>query len=1097
MSVRYRRGPGRRGVATLIAVALAAASVVGGPVTGIPAPQRALAAGTFTDPYFREFNVFTGLSRPVSVRFASDGRAFVAEKAGVVKAFDSVTDTTPTTVIALATEVNSYWDRGLLGIAVDPGFLSGRPYLYLYFVYDAPPGEVAPVWNDACSGPAASPPGPGGTQDGCVVTSRLERITLDPATNVAVPGSRLLLIHDWCQQYPSHAGGGMAFGPDGQLYLSGGDGASFNGSDYGQRGGTLPDPDDPITPVNPCGDPTTLLDPNPDGTPVTEVATAEGGMLRSQDVRTGADPTGLGGTLIRIDPDTGEGSAGNPLSASTDANNRRIVAHGFRNAFRWTFRPGTTEVYLGDVGNQTWEEIERIVMPGGALTRTTLPNFGWPCYEGVDRSGLESLGLNLCTNLYGQAGAVTAPLYQYSHWTGLEPTGPCFAPGPNGAMGSSVTGLAFYDGAEPGSAPYPARYDGALFFADYSRDCLAVLLPGAGGVPDPSTMEVVATGVGSPVDLVTGPGGDLYYVDIDGGRVVRIRHLVQPIASATVTPQVAAAPVDVTLDASASTDPDPTSTLTAWNWDLDHDGSFTGASDRSGEVVVWHIETPAVYPITLQVVSSNGLADTLELVVDAEGEPPVPSIDAPDPSLTWAVGDTIPFAGSATDPEDGTLPASALSWDLVMRHCPADCHDHVIQTFEGVAAGSIDAPDHEYPSHLELRLTATDSHGTSATTSIELHPQTSVIGADSSPAGIPLFVAGEDRASPSETTVIRNGTVTIGAPLAASVGGRRYRFSAWSDGLPRTHDLTAAAPAVDLLATFLPDAPDTCASATTVSPRSTWIGERTTGAGDTDWFRFSLGSRHRVVVSLGDLPVDARLDLYAGCSTLLASSDHAGLRFEELTRTLGAGTYRVRVTVPGGATSAQPWVVRFRPMAAGLPVKSSRTTRSGDVVRVVGEVLNNTGRTRGAVTVTATFRSAAGEVVGTLRGRAFEDRTKDGGLTSFALAGRVPVYASMTLTTTSVAPSAEPALALTGLSATANGNGTVSETGSVRNTGSRTARNVKVARTWYGTRGEVLGRGIATLSPSTLGAGRTGTFTLTRPVLGTVQGARTQLRGGF
>ena len=345
--------------------------------------------------------------------------------------------------------------------------------------------------------------------------------------------------------------------------------------------------------------------------------------------------------------------------------------------------------------------------------------------------------------------------------------------------------------------------------------------------------------------------------------------------------------------------------------------------------------------------------------------------------------------------------------------------------------------------------------------------------------------------------MIRNGTVTVSAPLAASVGGRRYRFAAWSDGLQRTHDVTAAAPTVDLLATFLPDAPDTCATATTISPRSTWIGERTTGSGDADWFRFSLPSRHRVVVALGDLPVDARLDLYAGCSTLLASSAHAGLRFEELTRTLAAGTYRVRVTVPGGASSARPWVLRFRSMAAGLPVKSSRTTRTGDVVRVVGEVLNNTGRTRGAVTVTATFRSAAGKVVGTLRGRAFADRTKDGGVTTFALAGRVPAYASMTLTATSVAPSAEPALSLRGLTATANGNGTVTETGSVRNTGSRTARNVKVARTWYGTRGEVLGRGIATVSPSTLAAGRSGTFSLVRPVLGTVQGARTQLRGGF
>ena len=74
------------------------------------------------------------------------------------------------------------------------------------------------------------------------------------------------------------------------------------------------------------------------------------------------------------------------------------------------------------------------------------------------------------------------------------------------------------------------------------------------------------------------------------------------------------------------------------------------------------------------------------------------------------MGDTIVFSGGATDPQQGTLPASALSWALMLHHCssPANCHQHPIQNYTGVASGSFIAPDHEYPSYLELSLTATD-----------------------------------------------------------------------------------------------------------------------------------------------------------------------------------------------------------------------------------------------------------------------------------------------------------------------------------------------------------------------------------------------------
>ena len=83
-----------------------------------------------------------------------------------------------------------------------------------------------------------------------------------------------MLIEDWCQQYPSHSVGSLDFGPDGALYVSGGDGASFNFVDYGQDG----------SPLNPCGDP-----PGGVGATLTP-PTAEGGALRSQDLRTSATP---------------------------------------------------------------------------------------------------------------------------------------------------------------------------------------------------------------------------------------------------------------------------------------------------------------------------------------------------------------------------------------------------------------------------------------------------------------------------------------------------------------------------------------------------------------------------------------------------------------------------------------------------------------------------------------------------------------------------------------------------------------------------------------------------------------------------------------
>jgi PKD repeat protein len=517
--------------------------------------------------------------------------------------------------------------------------------------------------------------------------------------------------------------------------------------------------------------------------------------LRSQSVRRPAtEPVTPDGTILRVDPDTGAGLPGNPFAGSTDANARRIIAYGMRNPFRFAFRPGTGELWVGDVGWNTWEEIDRIPNAGDAVAE----NFGWPCFEGTGRqAGYDGADVNVCESLY-TAGGQISPYYTYNHSAKVVASDAC----PTGS--SSITGIAFEDG----TSNYPAAYAGALFFEDSSRGCVWAMQRNAAGQPDPATIVPFVSGAATPVQLLIGPGGDLFYVALGSGELHRVQFPGgtnrPPAAVATANPTSGTAPLTVQFDGTRSTDPD--NDPLSYAWDLDGDGAF---DDSTAAAPSFTYTQAGQFTAALRVTDPDGASDiaTVPISVGASSDPnPIPTIDTPTSALLWQVGQVITFSGHATDAQDGALPASALSWQLNLHHCSTDgsCHIHVIQTFTGVASGSFAAPDHEYPSYLELVLTATDSDGHAVSTAVRLDPRTVVLTFTSSPNGAQLVVGATTGTAPFTRTVIVGSNNSISAPSPQFLGGsnRQYAFKKWSDSGAATHNITAPATAITYQATF-------------------------------------------------------------------------------------------------------------------------------------------------------------------------------------------------------------------------------------------------------------------------------------------------------
>jgi glucose/arabinose dehydrogenase/regulation of enolase protein 1 (concanavalin A-like superfamily) len=316
-------------------------------------------AQSFQEPGFTSELVTTMPQyKTVGLTFAPDGRMFLWQDDGIVRIFKNGT-LLPTPFLDISNRVNYLGDRGLMGLAFDPNF-STTGFIYLYYTYE--PG------NDP--------------QNYDARTQRLTRMKVS-ATNpdVADPGSEIVILGQIgvapCGQYPegsdcigadidSHVGGTIRFAPDGKLFLSTGDAASYNFAD--ER------------------------------------------ALRAQNLNL------YEGKILRINPD-GSAPTDNPFYDGTNSVRSRIYSYGLRNPFRMALHPVTGEPYIGEVGWYSFEEINR---GRGA-------NFGWPCFEGnFPQSDYQRL-FSACQAL--PATAVTQPLHTYGHDTGQAVIGGTFYTG--------------------------------------------------------------------------------------------------------------------------------------------------------------------------------------------------------------------------------------------------------------------------------------------------------------------------------------------------------------------------------------------------------------------------------------------------------------------------------------------------------------------------------------------------------------------------------------------------------------------------------------------------------------------------------------------
>jgi glucose/arabinose dehydrogenase len=454
----------------------------------------------------------------------------------------------------------------------------------------------------------------------------------------------------------------------------------------------------------------------------------------------------LFGKILRIASD-GTIPSDNPFVQSTTARHE-IWALGLRNPFTFAFRGTTNFMYINDVGKSTWEEID--LGQAGA-------NYGWPVTEGPTTDP-----------------AYKSPIYYYGH-----------------SDGCAIAGGAFY---LPSTPNFPSSYVDKYFFGDYCSGFIRVLNPSTAQATD------FLTGAAQPVDIQVGADGSLYYLARGTGSVMKIRYTTDPSPVITTQPtsKLVSVGYPVTFSVTAS-GPSPYS----YQW-MRNGVNIAGATARPYRIASTTLsDNRARFRVRVSNAFGNTLSDVATLSVISD-KPPVAQILTPAQGTTYFGGMVVNYSGSASDFEDGDLPASAFTWQVDFHH---DTHLHpFIAATTGSKTGSFTIPTRgEASSNVYYRiiLKVTDSVGLTRTVTRDILPRKADMTFATTPAGLQITLDGEKRVTPFTVTGVVGIKRAIAAPSPQIVDGVSYVFQSWSDGRARSHEISTPAVNVTYTANFI------------------------------------------------------------------------------------------------------------------------------------------------------------------------------------------------------------------------------------------------------------------------------------------------------
>jgi glucose/arabinose dehydrogenase len=461
------------------------------------------------------------------------------------------------------------------------------------------------------------------------------------------------------------------------------------------------------------------------------------------------------GKILRFDAGGGI-PASNPFFATTTGLARAIWAYGLRNPFTFAFDRDSGRLFVNDVGFRSWEEIDEGV--AGA-------NYGWPLSEGATSDP-----------------RFRGPIFTYPHG-GADPNG------------CAITGAAFYD-ATP--ARFPAAQVGSYFFADFCGGWIRRFDPHAG-----NAVSLFATGIDGPVDLRVGPDGALYYLAYGLQHGVGALGRISFTGSGAPTIAVPPAPQRVAEGTAATFGVQATGDAPlAFQWRRD-------GAPIAGATAATYTLSPATLGddgarFSVEVSNAAGSVTSAGALLSVvAGHAPVPTITAPAAAATYAGGDVIAFAGTATDAEDGPLPASAFTWRVDFHH-----HTHLhpyLPATSGITAGTFaafTAGETDADVWFRVHLGVVDGSGLSGSTFVDVHPRTATFTLATSPPGLQVAVDGTPYAAPHAELGVVGVVRTLGVPSPQALGGVSYELVSWSDGGAASHAVATPASDTTYVATF-------------------------------------------------------------------------------------------------------------------------------------------------------------------------------------------------------------------------------------------------------------------------------------------------------